>query len=165
MAIAPYKVQAARDFGLQNINALVYAAETTRLSFAACCALLEMESNGRNVFGHDAGGALSGYPGTVNKSNYDVFRWMVVDQGMPSNGVGPCQITWWPFFAEMEAKGLKPWRPEDNMLFGFGLMKTYRRGNTWEEAGRRYNGSPVYGKRFAAKVKEWQKRFAEAKGA
>lgn len=165
MAIAPYKVQAARDFGLQNINALVYAAETTKLAFAACCALLEMESNGRNVFGHDVGGALSGYPGPVTKSAYDIFHWMVFDQGMTSNGVGPCQITWKGFFPEMEAQGLKPWRPEDNMFYGFSLMKQYRRGHTWVEAGKRYNGSTQYGAEFAARVKLWQKRFAEAKSA
>jgi len=32
------------------------------------CALLEKESGGRNVYGeHDVGGALSGFPKTVNK--------------------------------------------------------------------------------------------------
>lgn len=154
------RIEIAERFGLKNVDA---AAETCRqadLPFWAACALLEKESGGRNIYGHDIGGALSGFPGEVNRGNFEVFHWLVFDQGRTSNGVGPCQITWRAFFREMEDRGLKPWVVRDNMLFGFELlMKLYEQHGSWQAAGGAYNGADDYGQDFVKKCNEWRERL------
>ena len=159
--VTPERIARATRFGLMNVGPAAIACRKAGLPFYAACALLEKESGGRNVYGHDAGGALSGYPGTVDASNFDVFRWLVFDKGQTSNGVGPCQLTWKGFFIDMEAKGLKPYDIADNMLYGFGLLAGYYAASkSWEAAGARYNGSPAYGKDFAVKVRTWHTRLS-----
>jgi hypothetical protein len=155
--MTPEEKQArALGHGLVNVSLIWSASAKAGLPFYAACALMEKESGGRNVYGHDAGGALSGYPHPVTFDNWRVFRWLVIDKGMTSNGVGPAQITWKPFFLRMEDELLKPWSPFDNMFFGFRLIRDYRVGKTWADAGTRYNGSPDYGRDYAAKVETWR---------
>jgi hypothetical protein len=111
------------------------------------------------VYGHDAGGALSGYPEVVDESNFKVFLWLLA-KGQTSNGVGPCQITWPGYFTDMANKGLHAWRPLDNMTYGFGILaKHYAASRNWIKAGESYNGSYAYGVDLAEKVMAWRHRF------
>lgn len=152
----------AKRFGLKNVWAASRAAKKVGLPFEAACALLQKESGGRNVYGHDVGGALSGFPGTVNRDNFAVFEWMI-SHGWSSNGVGPCQITWKGYFTDMQKRGLLPWKPYDNMVFGFGILRAHRdRFGSWTLAGGAYNGSSEYGADLNNKINEWKKRFASA---
>ena len=153
---------------LANAEATAVACRKASLPFYVACALLEKESGGRNVYGgHDANGALSGFPQLVNAGNFEVFRWLVLDKGQTSNGVGPCQITYKGYFTQMEAEGLKPWAVEDNRFFGFRILKAnHDHIGQWMGAGAQFNGSPRpnraaldYGRDFAAKVVKWQKRL------
>lgn len=169
------RIQTAQAFGLQNVPDAATACRDAGLPFYAACALLQKESMGANVYGHDIGGALSGYPQQVDESNYRVFYWLVVDKGWTSNGVGPAQITWagalrtstadaardGGFFRIMEQQGLRPWIPEENMRFGFGLLwQAYLdNGRTWRVAGTMYNGKPSYGADLLAKCREWHERL------
>ena len=166
------RVRIAREFGLHNVEhaALACRSADPPLPFWAACALLEKESGGRNVYGHDAGGALAGFPRQVNRGNWEVFRWLVIDKGHTSNGVGPCQITYagpakggrrdGGFFAIMEQRQLRPWIPLDNMIFGFGLLAAHKkRHGTWARAGEAYNGSPAYGADLVKKANEWRARL------
>ena len=148
---------------LRNVWTIHRAAKTVGLPFEVACALIEKESGGRNVYGHDAGGALSGYPEEVSEENYRVFRWMVLTRGMTSNGVGPCQITSPGFFRQMEEQGLRPWVKYDNMLFGFRLLLSYYKSyKSWRAAGRLYNGADAYGVDLVNRINTWKKRFASA---
>ncbi len=150
----------ATDFGLVNVDLIAAAAHATGLPFRVACALIEKESGGRNVYGHDKGGALSGFELEVNEHNYAVFRWMVFEQGMPSNGVGPCQITWKGFFLDMEKKGLKPWLPLHNVTYGFGLLSSYYKSlGSWVKAGELYNGAEAYGLDLKKKIAAWKERL------
>lgn len=145
---------------LQNAHIAAVACRDAGLPFYVACALLEKESGGRNVFGNDKGGALSGFPDTVNKDNYAVFRWLVIDKGQTSNGVGPCQITYRGFFTDMEKRGLKPYDAHDNMRYGFELLARYEREKgSWAAAGTAYNGAAAYGRDLEKKVAEWKQRL------
>lgn len=158
--VTPARIAAAKRFGLWNVNDAALACREVGLPFWAACALLEKESNGRNVYGHDQGGALSGFPHEVNFGNFQVFRWIVFDKRMMSNGVGPCQITFKGFFTEMDDRGLQPWVPYDNMLYGFELLRKHHdAAGTWEGAGRSYNGQSAYGVDFVVKCNEWRERL------
>jgi hypothetical protein len=121
---------------------------------------MEKESRGRNVYGNDAGGTFAGAPFGVTKYNWEVFRWLVVDKGERSNGVGPCQLTYKGFFTDMERQGLKPYDVYDNMLYGFRLLRKYKdEGGSWQNAGTKYNGSSAYGKDCAGLVEKWRLRI------
>lgn len=157
--VSPERVAIAEDFGLKNVEDAASACRVAGIPFWAACALLDKESGGRNVYGHDRGGALSGFPDEVDRSNYRVFRWLV-ENGQTSNGVGPCQITWPGHFSAMSVKGLRPWVPLDNMIYGFTLLREhYDKHGTWREAGTAYNGAESYGLDFVAKCNEWRDRF------
>lgn len=153
------KLELAQRHGLSNTKHILAACREAKLPFYAACALMEKESRGRNVYGNDSGGTFAGAPFGVNKYNWVVFRWLVITKGARSNGVGPAQLTYKGFFTDMEAQGLKPWEPHDNMLYGFRLLKKYKneRG-TWEGAGTAYNGSSTYGREFADIVEKWRRR-------
>lgn len=172
LPVSAARIKIASEFGLENVDAAARACRKAGLPFAVACALLEQESGGRNVYGHDVGGALAGYPRAVNRDNFAVFRWMVLDRGMTANGVGPCQITYagtrrangtrdGGYFRQMDEQGLRPWVAEDNMQFGFALLRAhYESGpKSWAAAGTRYNGSPSYGADLAAKVAAWKLRL------
>jgi hypothetical protein len=120
---------------------------------------MEKESRGRNVYGNDDGGALAGFPGAPNRSNYAVFRWLVFHEGQKSNGVGPAQITFKGHFTRMEAEGLRPYNVADNLLYGFGVFKGYLdgAGGDISDAGTAYNGARTYGDDLAVKAAAWKR--------
>lgn len=160
--VAKRRIRIAREHGIRNADIAARACREAGLPFYVACALLEKESHGQNIYGHDAGGALAGYPGPVTESSYDVFEWLVKNTAYNSNGVGPCQITWFPYFARMKNEGLKPWDVHDNMLFGFRLLKGHldaAKGN-YVAAGRSYNGATSYGIDLSHRVQKWKRLFA-----
>lgn len=154
---------------LDHADTIAEVCREVGVPFYVSCALFEQESKGRNGYGHDAGGALAGFPEPVSKANFLVFRWLVFEQGHPSNGVGPAQITYKGYFLDMEKQGLKPWVVRDNMHYGLTLLlKAYlANGKKWQRAGEVYNGGPGkpseaavrYGKEFQAKIDAWKKAY------
>ena len=165
----PYTdVLVAAKAGIRNAEAARRAAARAGIPFWAACALLEKESHGRNVYGHDKGAERPAE--YVTKANFEPFYQRVLN-GALSNGVGPCQITWagsvkngkrdGGYFREMLSEGLRPWHVGDNMFFGFRLLRRHytANGDSWEKAGTRYNGRESYGADFLAKVKEWRARL------
>ena len=149
---------------LANADVAAVACRKAGLPFYSACALLEKESGGKNIYGNDKGGVLSGFPGEVNADNFAAFRWEVVERGRTSNGVGPAQITYRGFFVDMAKQGLRPWVPADNMLYGFRLLKAhYDAGGSWIAAGELYNGARTYGIDLSKKVDEWKQRLGISK--
>ena len=157
---------------LQNVDAAIRAAQDTGLPLHVAFALLDMESEGRNFFGSDAGGMYKGLEVTEAKYKNMVEK---VLAGAPSNGVGPTQITWagakradgtrsGGFFTQAAEQGLKLWIPYDNMLFGFRLVAAYAKtyNNDWFQVGKRYNGKDSYGTTFKRVVGEWKARLEGA---
>ncbi len=160
------------DARLHNADAIASACNKTGARFYMACAMIQKESGGRNVYGHDSGGALSGFPKNVNQGNYQVFEWLIFTKGQTSNGVGPAQITFKGFFTQMREEGLKPWEPADNILFGVRLLNGYYRTardelqmEVWDAvryAGKKYNGSIVYGDSLVVIAKEWRELVGNA---
>lgn len=160
---------------LQNVEAAAVACRKAGLPFFAACALLEMESGGKNVWGGDNGSAtehLHGKPVTVLAFTQFLVK---VLNGTVSNGVGPCQITYagaldhghrdGGYFRQMLDRGLAPWLPADNMRFGFELLAAnYKRTQNWTEAFAQYNGGPhpnadalKYGRDGKTKLEAWKR--------
>ena len=167
--VKQWRIDAAAAAGIENADAAAKACRRAGLPFWVACALLEKESGGRNIFGHDKGGAgPHGQP--VTRANFEAFYREVLG-GATSNGVGPCQITWagtvkggerdGGYFAQMLGMDLAPWKPLDNMTFGFALVRKHynRLGDSWQKAGAAYNGRESYGVDFLAKVKQWNTRL------
>lgn len=143
--------------GIHNAYGAARVADDVGLPLYAAYALLEKESGGRNIFGHDP--TIFAGAGRVTKRKYLEYRAMR-DRTGKSQGVGPCQLTWRGFQNKADALG-GCWIPKYNMQVGFGLLKEYHdTTGSWQAAGTKYNGSPEYGRDFATRVEKWRKRFA-----
>jgi hypothetical protein len=87
-------IEIAESHGMQNVELIAPCCNGTGARFYIALAMLEKETGScRNVYGHAAGGALSGFPKPVTRDNYEVFKWLVFTKGQRSNGVGPSQLT------------------------------------------------------------------------
>jgi hypothetical protein len=181
------KVAIAEKFGLVNVRPMYRAARRVGIPFRVACALYEKESGGRNIYGHDEGGALStngrmvtvsgvtygvGANIPVTPQNFGVFL-LKIGAGAKSNGVGPSQITYAAdlpdgrtggyFRQMMDDENLDPADPEDNMVKGLSILwghwMAQRKPRSWVVAGRAYNGRLSYGVDLAAKIVKWRLRF------
>lgn len=154
--------------GVQNADAIVRAAVSVGLEVAIAAAIIQKESNGANIYGHDRGGVFSsiglGKPADnrVTEQNFRDFTRRVAN-GETSNGVGPAQITYSGYFPQAEREGLKLWLAEDNIRFGLRLFASHLRGSgDLVEAGRAYNGARQYGVDLANMVGAWRDRLEGA---
>jgi hypothetical protein len=116
--------KAADEGTMVNIDVLAHWCDQAGFPFFLGLAILQKESGGKNVYGHDVGGALSGYPDPPDENNFRVFRWMIDVAKQASNGVGPMQITYKGYFPLMDKLGLKPWIPYDNIRYGIQNILT-----------------------------------------
>ena len=158
---------------LKSPSAIIRSSQKTSLPLPVLCALVEGESQGRNVYGNDEGGVFatpeSSEDIVVTKDNYARYRERT-KAGEKSNGVGPCQITWTGFHDAAEREGLKLWLPEDNVFFGarhfqelLGLAggdlskaaSLYR----WGPKGRPEGETEEYEAAFIERVEKWKDRL------
>jgi hypothetical protein len=179
----PFKV-VEQHMPKANPFALIRAAREAGIPIAAACAMIQQESGGANIYGHDVGGTFStntrrvtiqgksyarGADIPVTPSNWSIFM-IKVALGEKSNGVGPAQITYagdlpdgrsGGYFRMMLERGLCPWRPHDNMLFGFEILAAnFKRTNNWARAFGHYNGGSTpnmeYGNKVARSMEAWE---------
>lgn len=160
--------------GLANaadvVAAFNYIKADPRVGFslAACCSMLENESNGQNLFGSDPGGyALpqSWYGTQVTQTKYTVYK-VRRNLGMTPNGVGPCQLTNATLQKAAEKAG-GCWKPLYNMRVGFEFLKQLFQAHGSALGGfTAYNGSgpaaEAYGQRAVARMAVWQSRINAA---
>lgn len=152
--------EVAEKFGFVNVDDAVEAASVMGVPLYAAFALMQMESGGQNIFGHDVGGMFSGL--AVTEDRY-ITMTRAVANGHKSNGVGPLQLTYSGFFPDAEHQGYNLWIPLDNFKYGFKLlMSFYIRYGTWQKAGAKYNGSDSYGVLFNQRVNTWLERLKAA---
>lgn len=151
-----------------NQQNIVDAAAKVGLPLSIAAAFVEQESHGANVYGHDAGGAMSG-AGQVTQTNYKTFLSMVRG-GHTSNGVGPLQLTYPGYFEPVTDEVAGLWQPLNNLVFGLRIIKASLGGNysdtALDAAGQRYNsgradGAPDYGKAIVAKVHRWRQLLGD----
>lgn len=138
------------------------AAVTPGISQATAFALCQLESGGKNIFGHDVGGPFPGLRVTKGR-----FRRLVdwVRNGGISNGVGLFQITYGGYLLAHPSL----WKPLANAKFGLGLFANYlRQYGSIEKAYAVFNGGPDYGpvslqrgRELTVLARVWQDRFAK----
>jgi hypothetical protein len=165
---------------LENADAIVSAflavGEDARIGFvlASCCATVEDESGGRNVFGSDPwnegsypkGAALPvTWHGTkVTRLKYTYYK-LRRNRGMQPNGVSICQLT--SESLQIEAENLGGcWKPKPNAIVGFHFLKELFQLAGGPQLGyERYNGSGpaavAYGERLMANRQLWIERLGD----
>lgn len=153
------------DNGIKHAAAAVQASKQTGLPLAVAAAMLQMESSGKNEFGHDPTDAIpQGWQGgAVTEERYDAYRAQVA-KGATPQGVGPTQLTSVGLQQDADKRG-GAWVPLHNMQTGF----TYLKGLVSDSGGnvqlglQNYNGSGpaavAYGVKAAGLVKVWQDRI------
>jgi hypothetical protein len=83
-----------------DVELIAQCCNETAARFYIALAMLEKEAGTcRNVYEHDVGGALSGFPKPVTS-----LRMAGLHEGHRSNGVAPSQLTFKGFFTDMESK-------------------------------------------------------------
>ena len=159
---------------LHNAPAIAASSRRAGVPLSVAAALAEVESGGRNVFGNDRGGVFSrpGRPDVpVTPERVAELRRRVA-AGETSNGIGPAQITWPPFFDRADAAGLDLADPEDNLTLGLTILAEHARGDLspagLERAGTLYNAGTLaggvtdYGRRLARAAAAWEERLSAA---
>lgn len=156
MTVTAEQIAAAEESGLTNVAALAAACDHYGFPFHLACTILDKETRGANIYGHDKGGAFTvfGKNIDVTEANYREFR-RLVDAGHTSNGVGPMQLTWRGFFPEMEKQGLKPWVPAENILYGVGLLAGYLKKSDFWHTAKSYNGGASYADDAVKRAVKW----------
>lgn len=157
---------------LHNAPAIAASSRRAGVPLSVAAALAEVESGGRNVFGNDRGGVFSrpGRPDVpVTPERVAELRRRVA-AGETSNGIGPAQITWPPFFDRADAAGLDLADPEDNLVLGLTILAEHARGDLspagLERAGTLYNAGTLaggvtdYGRRLARAAAAWEERLS-----
>lgn len=176
--------------GLANADLIVQAATATGIPLAIAAAMIQKESGGKNVYGHD-GSAETG-PGVfstkygpvfiggttyaqgsnipVTQGNFAEFLRRVT-AGEKSNGVGPAQITYAGYFKQ--APDYPFWDALANIRFGLTILADYLdddfSDSSISSAGARYNGGTnpngtalAYGADLLAQTNAWRAKLASA---
>ena len=176
--------------GLANADLIVQAAGATGVPLAIAAALIQKETGGKNVYGHD--GSTETGPGvfstkygpvTINGVTYAQGSDIPVTQGNfaeflrrvtageKSNGVGPAQLTYAGYFKQYPTYEF--WDALANIKFGLTILADYLDGDTSDAAisaaGAHYNGGTnpngtalAYGADLLAQTKIWRARLAGA---
>lgn len=150
---------------LVNVQALAAACDRHHLPFYLGCTILEKETGGRNIFGHDRGGAFADPDGKtidVTETRFKKFL-ELIHSGQAANGVGPMQITFPGFFPQMEQQHLKAWVPADNIMFGVSILaKTWATTKSVRKTAKAYNGGDSYAADAVKRAKAWRTRVGES---
>jgi len=171
MTVTQAQIDAVKKAGFENVELIADACNRTGCRFYLAVSMIEKESKGKNVWGHDAGGTFSGLADRITESSWRAFRHEVLVRGRPSNGVGPAQLTFKGFFTDMEKQGLNPADPKDNIFYGVRLIYSYYRDyrnlgasveTAVKEAGTKYNGASAYGDSLWTIAQKWRSRLGSA---
>ena len=176
--------------GLANADLIVQAATATGIPLAIAAAMIQKETGGKNVYGHD--GSIETGPGVfstkygpvaingvtyaqgsdipVTQGNFAEFLRRVT-AGEKSNGVGPAQLTYAGYFKQYPTYEF--WDALANIKFGLTILADYLDGDTSDAAisaaGARYNGGTnpnakalAYGEDLLTKTNAWRAKLAGA---
>jgi hypothetical protein len=170
VTVSPVQIIAAQAKGLINVTALAKACDEFSFPFFLACVILDKETDGRNIYGHDVGGIFT-YPDgrnvEVTEANYAEFLRRLA-AGETSNGVGCFQLTFRGYHIgsqSLTALGYKAWIPADNIRYAIGrilapsLKAGLARGLTIEQAfwqtAKSYNGNTSYADDAIVRARTW----------
>lgn len=156
--------------GISNAAIIVQAAGIVGLDIASAAAMVEKETGGRMIWGHDpvdTGGTYT-KGGPVTVANYWAYR---KSPTAGWQGVGITQLTYKGYIYQAEslnaASGAAD--PLTNCRVGFAALQDNIRQYGLADGARRYNGSGsaanAYSADFMAKRSVWVTRFAGATAA
>lgn len=150
-----------KKYGLENSLRALWEGRRAGISPSLSLAMLEQESGGKNVFGHDPTIFIGA--GTVTKSKYLAYRNARRASGnRRMQGVGPLQLTWWEFQDGADRLG-GAWIPKYNLRYGYQRLAASIKSNGKREGIKRYNGSgaaaEAYVKSVLAREAKWHKRL------
>jgi hypothetical protein len=161
----------AKSHGLQNSLRALWEAREVGISPSLALAMLEQESMGKNLWGHDPTIFIGGrdtrngksWGPVVNRKAYEEYRRQRRASGNRlMQGVGPLQLTWWEFQDGADKLG-GAWLPKYNLRYGYGrLAKLIEEHGIWDGV-RRYNGSgpnaEAYKQSVKARTSKWHTRL------
>lgn len=151
-----------KQHGIVDPVSTVAAAATAKLPLPYACALLEKESGGgQNVFGHDPTIFIGA--GEVTEAKYAEYKRQRIASGNRlMQGVGPCQLTYYSYQDQADAKG-GCWVPLHNMEVGFALLQSHIARYGEQAGAAAYNGSgpaaDAYGRDFVQRAAAWKARL------
>lgn len=157
----------ARAFGIRNSFAALQEARNLGIGPALAIAVLEQESSGKNVWGHDPTIFIGGFDrlhnkfwtrpsrnGYVNEAGYREYKRQRQASGnRKMQGVGPLQLTWWETQDKADRNG-GAWNPRVNIRTGFQLLSSLISAHGLHDGIRRYNGSGPRAEAYARSVLE-----------
>lgn len=153
------RIRIAKKHGADFITRIIYEGRRVDLAPYTSLALIEQESNFRNVFGHDPTIFIGA--GTVTEKKYKEYKRQRGHTRM--QGVGPAQLTWWEYQDRADRLG-GCWIPRHNIRVGFELLGALVKKHGLRKGLAIYNGGPNNPNwRYAAQVLDkrqtWIERF------
>ena len=142
----------AAKHGIRNARIAIEEGHKVGIGPALAVAMLEQESGGHNVWGHDPTIFVGGFDrlhnkywtvhprrkGYVNKAGYLEYKRQRGTTRM--QGVGPMQLTWWSTQDAADAIG-GCWVPRYNIRIGFKSLSANIKAFGLRKGIERYNGS------------------------
>ena len=157
-ADARYAVIGKRH-GLQGSLRALWEARAAGIKPSLALAMLEQESGGRNVFGHDPTIFIGA--GAVTKEKYLRYRDARRRSGNRlMQGVGPMQLTWWEFQDGADRLG-GCWIPKYNLRYGYRRLAQLIKSYGKHEGIKRYNGSGQAAENYKRSVLIREQRWHE----
>jgi hypothetical protein len=135
---------------------IVEEAEEADLDLALACALVDQESDGRNIFGCDLGPVGDRPPYCHHEVTQERTKKLMDSSFM--NGVGLTQLTWFTFVEDAEELG-GAHLPRNQCRVGFRLLKEYRKKYPYLEALGAYNAGEA--KRRSADALAYAEQLSE----
>lgn len=154
--------QRAKAHGANFSLRIVIEAKRAGLPASLGFALIEQESNFRNVFGHDP--TIFAGAGTVTAAKYRAYKQRRGPTGRGGmQGVGPAQLTWWEFQDAADRLG-GCHIARFNIQCAFAHLAALIKQHGRTEGIRRYNGSGpaavAYEESVSRKAKAWHERLS-----
>lgn len=139
---------------------IVAASRATGLPLPLGLALIQQETNFRNVFGHDP--TIFAGAGYVTSGKYAQYKFMRdrIPSRREMQGVGPAQLTWWEFQDAADRMG-GCWKPHLNIIVGFRVLKGHIDAEGLVVGVARYNGTGPDADRYSKEVREKAQVWAD----
>ena len=149
----------AKKHGANYALRIIMQARESGIPISLGFALIEQESNFKNVFGHDD--SIFKGAGPVTKSKYLEYK-RLRDSRHPKRmqGVGPAQLTWYEYQDRADARG-GAWIPKHNISVAFDHLATLINSKGMREGIKAYNGTGDAAENYAnsvlARQQKWHK--------
>jgi hypothetical protein len=153
----------ARRAGIRNALMVVQEAQKADIPVSLALAIVEQESGGRNVFGHDPTSSVPAAwkGGSVTEARYLQYKRDRAAKGM--QGVGPMQLTWWEYQDRADLMG-GCWIPRNNIRVGLQILRANIAKHGRFAGIAAYNGTGVAAEHYARSVEArssvWSRRLS-----